>query len=134
MRILGIDLGVVRTGLALSDPAGVTCRPLTTLTERSEERLIERIVSIAEEQAASLIVLGLPRPLAGGTNSQMERVLSFAARLGGHCALPVATWDERFTTKLAKQGRSPSGALDAVAACYMLQGYLDAQGDTTAEG
>ena len=125
MRVLGIDLGRSRTGLAISDPLGVTCSPLGTVLEKDEDRLIAKIVAVAEEQNVGAMVLGLPRPLSGGMNRQAESVLAFASRLETETTVPVLTWDERFTSKLAKRGRPTSRGEDAVAACYMLQSYLD---------
>jgi putative Holliday junction resolvase len=133
VRVLGIDVGRRRTGLALSDPAGVTCTPLAILVEPDEERVIRKIVSVAEEREVGAIVVGLPRPLSGRTNRQAEDVLAFVARLERQTTVPVLTWDERFTSKLAEQGRTPATKRDAVAACYMLQNYLDSCGDTTGD-
>ncbi len=127
MRILGVDYGRARTGLALSDMLGVTCSPFDVVRERNEDRLILKIVTVAQDQAVGEIVVGLPRPLAGGMNRQMRDVLSFVARLEAMTTIPVRGWDERFTSKLAQQGRASKGTHDAVAACYMLQSYLDSQ-------
>lgn len=126
MRALGIDYGRTRTGLALSDPLGVSCSPFDVVTERDEERLALRIASVAMEKEVGEIIVGLPRPLGGGTNQQMRDVLSFAARLESVTTVPVRVWDERFTSKLAQRGRY-GRANDAVAACYMLQNYLDSR-------
>jgi putative Holliday junction resolvase len=125
VRLLGVDHGKSRTGLALSDPMGVTCRPLAVLTERDAGSLVKAIVGVAAEQGAQGIVVGLPRPLAGGTNEQMRDVLSFVTMLRNASPVPVHTWDERFTTSLAEKGNKYSVGRDAVAACYMLQNYLD---------
>jgi putative Holliday junction resolvase len=123
MRILGVDLGRSRTGLALS--------PLEVLEERNEEQLLQKIVQIAEEHQVARIVVGLPRPLAGGTNSQSEEITVLAEALGRRSSVPVATWDERFTSKLAERGEVKAKAKgrprDSVAACHMLQSYLDSQ-------
>jgi putative Holliday junction resolvase len=72
-----------------------------------------------------VIVVGLPTPLSGGSNSQSESVQTFAADLAARTELPVRTWDERFTSKLARGSRRKGEPEDSVAACYMLQGYLD---------
>jgi putative Holliday junction resolvase len=125
VRILGVDYGSSRTGLALSDPLGVTCRPFGILAERDEERLIQGILRVALEEQVSSIVVGLPRPLSGKPNRQMENVLSFVSHLVREAPVPVRTWDERFTTSLAQNGRTREKPQDAVAACYMLQSYLD---------
>jgi putative Holliday junction resolvase len=130
VRVLGIDLGGSRTGLALSDPLGLTCSPLDVVAERDEERLLLRIVAEVKEQDVGEIVVGLPRPLAGGTNRQVESAFAFAKRLERQSGVPVVTWDERFTSKLAERGRSRVKAQDAVAACYMLQSYLDSRTNT----
>ena len=131
MRVLGIDLGRSRTGLALSDPVGVTCRPFAIVAERDEHRLLERILEAATEQEVGMIVVGLPRPLSGGGNSQTAYVLDFVERLRADATIRVDTWDERFTTQLAERGRPAAEASDAVAACYMLQNYLDARSKMT---
>lgn len=126
MRTLGIDLGRSRTGLALSDPVGVTCRPFAILAEHDEGRLIAKIAAVVREENVGQIVIGLPRPLSGGTNRQSDTVVSFSERLADAVHVPVRMWDERFTSKLAEAGRPASRACDDVAACYMLQSYLDA--------
>ncbi|OFW57162.1 MAG: hypothetical protein A2133_09020 [Actinobacteria bacterium RBG_16_64_13] len=134
MRYLGIDLGSSRTGLALSDALGVICTPLTTLAEKDEQRLMSRIVAVVQEQNVETIVVGIPRPLSGGSNRQLESVLSFMGRLENEVDVPVHGWDERFTSKLAERGRSRKVAQDAVAACYMLQSFLDSGADFTGDG
>jgi putative Holliday junction resolvase len=125
VRLLGVDYGKSRTGLALSDPVGVTCRPVGILTEREVGKLVQAVVAATREHEAQGIVVGLPRPLSGGTNEQMQDVLQFVGRLKAAAPVPVETWDERFTTSLAEKGSKGSGPRDAIAACYMLQNYLD---------
>jgi putative Holliday junction resolvase len=129
MRILGVDLGRRRTGLALSDPLELTCSPLAVVEEREQERLLLRIVQVMREHDVGEIVVGLPRPLAGGTNRQVESVVAFVESLAARADKPVNTWDERFTSKLAARGRPRRLADDAVAACYMLQSYLDSRAE-----
>ena len=97
---------------------------MPVIRERNRERALLRIVAIADEHGAGEIVVGLPRPLAGGTNEQMEAVVAFKEQLATMTATPVLTWDERFTSKLAESGAKKSGERDSVAACYMLQDYL----------
>jgi putative Holliday junction resolvase len=122
---LGIDVGTSRTGVAISDPVGVTCTPLPVLRERDREKALLRVIAIADEYGAGEIVVGLPRPLGGGTNEQMDAVIAFKERLSTMTATPVLTWDERFTSKLAESGAQRSGDQDSIAACYILQDYLD---------
>lgn len=125
MRALGVDVGAARTGLALSDPLGITCRPLTILRIRDRDALAAAVADVAEREGASTIVVGLPRPLSGGLNQQMRVVVAFIDRLRALTSRPVTTWDERFTSKLAKQNRRPGEPVDDVAACHLLQSYLD---------
>ena len=125
MKLLGVDYGKKRTGLAISDLVGITCRPLSVLTESDMGRLIPAVLEMAVEHAAEGIVVGLPRPLSGGTNRQLEDVLHFVDELTCATSLMVTVWDERFTSLLADKGQRGAEARDAVAACYMLQNYLD---------
>lgn len=112
--------------MAVSDVAGVTCRPLPVVVEGDAGKLIEAILVTAGEYEVEVIVVGLPRPLSGGTNDQMQDVLSFVSKLRDESKIRVETWDERFTSRLAEAGRRGSDeARDSVAACYMLQNYLD---------
>ena len=139
MRVLGVDYGAVRTGLALSDPVGFICAPLEILVERDERALIARILVRAKEEDVTEILVGLPRPLSGGTNAQLEQAESFLAALTAATTIPVRGWDERFTSKLAEKSRvatgrgrrkgvpGPGEPTDDVAACHLLQSYLDAR-------
>lgn len=133
MRCLGIDLGEARTGLALSDPHGVTCSPLEVIRERDVDALLQKIVAVASEYEVDCVVVGLPRPLGGGTNRQVEKVLAFVSALSDASEKQVETWDERFTSRMAEAGRKPGDAHDAIAACYMLQNYLDARASERGE-
>jgi putative Holliday junction resolvase len=114
--VLGIDLGASRTGIALSDPLAITCSPMPVIHERDEDKVLAAIVDLADEYGADEIVVGLP---------QSVTVLAFKERLGAATSRKVVTWDERFTSKLASRGTKRTGEHDSVAACYMLQGYLD---------
>ena len=111
--------------MAVSDIAGITCRPLTVVQEPDVGKVIETIIAAAEEHEVEAIVVGLPRPLSGGTNDQMRDVLSFVERLRSDTPVRVETWDERFTSRMAEKGDRTHTHRDSVAACYMLQNYLD---------
>lgn len=124
-RALGVDVGQRRTGLAISDPLRVTCTPLSVVAENRPDLLVKTIARTAMEEHAELIVVGVPRPLRCDRNAQVDRILSIVGRLRTATRLPVITWDERFTTKLAESLPARNGEIDAVAAAYMLQGYLD---------
>ena len=137
MRFLGVDYGGSRTGLALSDPLGITCGPVGTIHEKDEDVLVGRVLEAAVENSVTMIVVGLPRPLSGGSNAQSEAAMAFKERLESKTSIPVKMWDERFTSKLADRGRerksgaAHKGEQDAVAACYMLQSYLDSRTQLT---
>jgi putative Holliday junction resolvase len=132
MRVLGVDYGSRRTGLALSDPLGVTCGPLGVLAEVDGERLVAKIAETARQYGVEEIVVGMPRPLSGGSNRQSDETSGFKERLAAAVTVPVRMWDERFTSKLAAQGRGARRTpRDAVAACYMLQGFLDSRANDT---
>lgn len=133
MRCIGIDLGEARTGVAVSDPYGITCTPLEVIRERDTRKLLLRILEVASNMEAECIVVGLPRPLNGGENSQTERVRNIVSALSMAGELEVAVWDERFTSKLAEAGRRNGEKSDAVAACYMLQDYLNARSNRRGE-
>lgn len=126
-RVLGIDVGDRRTGIAVSDALGITCRPLTVVQEADRRLLGLEILRLAAEQGATKLVVGLPRPLGGGSSAQLERSQEVAGMLARIAGIPVETWSERFTTKMAKRLKPGQGHADAVAAAFMLQNYLDAR-------
>lgn len=125
MRILGVDWGRARTGLALSDPCTITCSPLPPIAERDPEHRLQELISIIAEEGVEQVVIGLPRPLRGGDNQQTLEVREFVERLRALTSVPVLAWDERYTTRLAERARFSNASRDSVAACYILQSYLD---------
>lgn len=135
MRILGIDYGDSRTGIAVSDPFGLTAQPITVISEKNAERLLEKICKIISEYAVEKIVIGLPKNMNGTVGERGERTKEFAQMLREKTALPVIEWDERLTTASAHRtlseanvsGKKRRGILDKIAAVFILQGYLDSQ-------
>ena len=133
-RLLGLDVGARRTGVALSDPTGTLASPLTALTRSSEARDLEAIVELARQHDAEAIVVGLPISLDGALHAQGQKVQAFIEKLREVSPIPVEPWDERFSTAEAERllreaGIQPSrerGRVDAAAAAIILQGYLDA--------
>lgn len=133
-RMLGLDVGARRTGVALSDPTGALASPLTTLARRDDAQGLEAIAALAREHAVEAIVVGLPVSLDGRLHAQGQDVAAFIERLRGVSPVPVAEWSEQFSTAEAERllrqaGRKPSrdrGRVDAVAAAVILQDYLDA--------
>jgi putative transcription antitermination factor YqgF len=125
MRVLAVDYGRARTGLAVSDETGVLARPVTVVERvRSEQGMGSMLERIAELQP-DRIVVGMPLTLRGEHGSQAAETLDFIHELEARCPIPIETYDERFTTTMAQ--RSPTGtrrADDAVAAAHLLEGYL----------
>lgn len=137
MRALGVDLGDVRIGLALSDPEGRVATPLETLTVRDPkdlEGIVASLADAARRHGVETVVVGLPRSLAGDEKEPAQRAREIAARVEQVSGLEVHLWDERLTTVEAErtmlaQGakrRERRAALDRVAATLLLQTFLDA--------
>ena len=139
MRILGLDVGDRRVGVAISDPTGTVVRPLPTLIRGSKEEDLAAIVALVEEHDVELIVVGQPLSLDGTEGLQARRVARYALVLTEHLDVPVVSWDERFTTVVAEEilsqnrGRKKrrraraKGQVDAIAAAVILQSYLDSR-------
>lgn len=132
LRLLGVDYGRRRTGLALSDPDGKLALPLETLSFRGLDDLAARLAEKAAEHEAGGIVIGYPRHLDGRPGDLAPEVESLAEKLRGR-DLRVVFWDERLTTweaerRLKEAGRSLRASrarVDAAAAAVLLQTYLD---------
>lgn len=133
-RYLGIDLGTVRTGFAVSDPGGLLASPVGTVTERDLERLADRTAQLAAEQKTGRVVLGHPRNMDGTRGDSARRAEEFAALLQDR-GLEVTLWDERMTTVSAigylnqtnTRGKKRKAVVDTVAAVIILQEYLDSR-------
>lgn len=131
MRILALDAGESRVGVAASDPLGKTAQPLETLT--NDDGIFTRIRELAESLDARLIVVGLPLLMDGSEGAQAETVREFALEVARETGLEVTFIDERLTTKQAeavfrgeKMGRDERrAASDRVAAALILQTYLE---------
>lgn len=136
-RILGVDHGEVRIGLALADPLGLTAQPLDTLERSGNRRDAERIADIVAEYEIGTIVVGFPLLLSGREGRAAERTRKFASALRQRLpAVSVRLWDERLTTALAERTMIEGGVrrrkrrlrVDRVAAVLILQSFLDAAG------
>lgn len=125
MKVIAIDYGRARTGLAVSDATGTLARPLGVVERASGADGMRRLVQRIEDEGAELVVVGMPLTLAGEQGEQARETLAFVDRLRRRVAVPVETYDERFTTTLA--ARSSSGSRhgdDALAAAHLLEGFL----------
>jgi len=125
-RILALDYGSARCGCAVSDPTGTLATPLPPVERPGSEPGLRAIAGIVREQEASRVVVGLPVSLSGEEGAQAAETRGFAARLRAAVGVPVETWDERFTTRMAKAtpGRQSE---DSRAAAHLLQSWLEAQ-------
>ena len=131
-RVLGLDPGTRRVGVAVSDPLGITAQPRTVL-DGGDPRLMEEIARLAAELGAERIVVGLPVSLNGTEGPSAAAARAFAAAVGEATGLPVELADERFTSVSAERvlvqaglsGRRRRAVRDRVAAAVMLQAYLD---------
>lgn len=142
MRLLALDVGERRIGLAVSDVSGTLARPLHTLDRRgSVEEAVNAVVDTiyqlqVDDDGLDGIVVGLPKRLDGTSNEQTARVRAFAERLGARTTLPLSYQDERLTSREAERKlalresdwRKRKLRLDAAAAAVILQDYLDEAG------
>jgi putative Holliday junction resolvase len=123
VKVLALDYGSARTGVAVSDPTGTVARPLGVVERAATEDGIARLVELAREEDVERIVVGLPITLRGEHGAQAEETDRFVELLRAAVGLPVESFDERFTTKLAEAGENQAEQ-DAVAAAHLLSSYL----------
>jgi putative Holliday junction resolvase len=123
MRILALDYGRARTGVAVSDPTGTLARPVATIRRVRSTAGMEELLRMIDQHRPERLVVGLPLTLRGQEGDQARETRAFVAELRRRCPLPVELEDERFTTALAgAAGRRDDE--DAVAAAHLLEGYL----------
>jgi putative Holliday junction resolvase len=131
MRVLALDHGTVRIGVAISDPSGTLARPLPVI-EPPEARAVSELVA---EHGVERVVVGLPLHLSGEEGSQAGLARSFCRELEAMLDVPVETYDERLTTRMADASRrsGASAARDSLAAAHLLDSYLAAASDGPAD-
>jgi len=124
VRVLALDYGAARTGVAVSDATGTVARPVCVVARAATEPGLDRLAELVAEHEAELVVVGLPLTLKGEHGAQARETVAFVEALRERLDVPIETEDERFTTTLAQQtgGRAPE---DAVAAAHLLQGFLE---------
>ncbi|HCA71196.1 MAG: Holliday junction resolvase RuvX [Oscillospiraceae bacterium] len=135
MKILGVDLGHARTGLAVSDESGFLASPVGVVESYNWEKLLPRIAKEIQKTGAEEVVIGLPRNMDGSEGESARSAREFGEKLKQLAKVPVTMWDERGTTVTAHgylndtniRGRKRKAIVDAVAATVILQGYLDAK-------
>ncbi len=134
-RVLALDLGERRIGVAVSDPTATLARPVTTIVRRSREADFQAIARFIEEYSIERVVIGLPLSLNGTEGPQARQVRRYTARLAHTIDVPFEFWDERYSSSAAveilkgkhRRRRQQREQIDATAAAVILQSYLDAR-------
>ena len=121
MKVLALDFGAARTGVAVSDPTGTVARPLTVVEQAASGAGLARLAKLIGEESPDRVVVGLPLTLRGEHGAQAAETERFIAALREVVDVPVETFDERFTTVLAGPGEGD----DARAAAHLLSSYLE---------
>lgn len=132
MRVMAIDFGDARTGIAVSDPRGILTGLAETIHERNPERVAERICALAQDMKVDELVVGYPRNMNGTVGPRAEKSEELAELLREKSGLTVVLWDERRTTvdahrilsETGRRGKKRKERVDAVAASLILEGYL----------
>lgn len=136
MRIMGLDFGSKTVGVAISDPLLITAQGIETIERKEENKLrrtLARIEELMVEYGIEEIVLGLPKNMNNSIGVRAELTMEFKDKLERRTGVPVVLWDERLTTVAAGRVMIEAGVrrehrkehLDRIAACFILQGYLD---------
>jgi len=133
MRYLGLDVGDLRIGVALSDETATLASGLPTLKRVGPRKDVKAVATLVREHGVVEVVVGMPRRLDGTRGPQAEKVASFMAELRALVRVPVVEWDERFTSVMATQALIEGGvsrrdrkkSVDQVSAVLILQNYLD---------
>ncbi len=134
-KVLAVDPGEVRIGIAISDETGTLARPLTILRHVSRSDDARRIVELAQETCVEVIVVGLPLDAQGEVGPKARSALRLVEALRAICQMPVIPWDESFSSQKAAEIRIQAGVrrrtrakpIDDLAAAVILQDYLDRQ-------
>ena len=124
MKVLALDYGSARTGVAVSDPTGTIARPLGVVEAAASEAGLERLAALVREEGAERVVVGLPLTLRGEHGAQARETSDFVEALRATVGVPVESYDERFTTGLAAAHGSDDAPEDARAAAHLLSSYL----------
>jgi len=134
-RILGLDMGAKRIGLAVSDPLGITAQGLEVWTRRGRQADLDHLLKVAQDYQVQRIVVGLPRHMSGQPGAAAQEIMEFAGELGKALGAEVIFWDERLTTAAAERlliqaevsRRRRRQVVDQLAAVLILQSYLDSK-------
>jgi len=135
MRILGIDYGQKRIGIAISDEMAIVATPVGTVEESGVNAAVAAIAKIVTEREVGKVIVGLPRNMDGSIGPKAQETLAFVEKLKTRVTVPIQTWDERLTTKAAERAMIEADVsrkkrrenIDKMAAQLILQSYLDSQ-------
>ena len=138
-RILGLDVGTKRIGIAVSDPLGITAQGLETLQRKNKRADFEKLGHLIRENEVKEIVVGLPLRMSGVEGTQAEKMQDFAQELRRRFGLPVHLWDERLTSAEANRLlretdlsiRKRGKAVDRMAATLILQGWMESKRESS---
>lgn len=133
MKILGLDYGEARIGVAVSDALGMLANPLDTICEKDRALQLEKVVAVAKENRVEKIVVGYPKRMDGTLGHRAEYTEEFARELSQMLDIPYVMWDERLSSTEAHRilesggvsGKKRKTKVDKIAAVIILQGYLD---------
>jgi putative Holliday junction resolvase len=124
VKVVALDYGSARTGVAVSDPTGTIARPFGVVERAASKDGLERLARIVREEGAERVVVGLPLTLRGEHGAQARETDAFVESLRAAVDVPVESYDERFTTGLAASVGSDEAPEDARAAAHLLSSYL----------
>jgi putative Holliday junction resolvase len=124
VKVLALDYGSARTGVAVSDSTGTVARPVGVVEQARSEAGLARLVELVHEHEAERVIVGLPLTLSGEHGKQAAETEAFVTLLRDAIDVPIESFDERFTTDLAEQGGGGSHPTDARAAAHLLSSYL----------
>jgi putative Holliday junction resolvase len=138
MRILALDVGERRVGVAVSDPTKTVARPLHTLVRATDAEHFAEIGELVEEHSVELVIVGQPLTLRGEVGGQAQEVRRYASALAEKLSVPIQMWDERYSTVAAEEilqhgrkkktsPRKKKEEVDSIAAAVILQSFLDSQ-------
>jgi putative holliday junction resolvase len=125
LKVLALDFGSARTGVAVSDPTGTIAKPVGIVERAATETGLTQLAALVQAEEVDLVVVGLPLTLRGELGEQADETERFVTDLRATVDVPVDTFDERFTTDLAEQTSNGAGSVDAVAAAHLLSSYLE---------
>jgi putative Holliday junction resolvase len=128
-RIMALDYGAARCGVALSDPSGTLATPLPVVERAGTRKGLARLVEVISSSGAEMVVVGLPLTLAGEEGTQAAETRDFVERLGRRVQVPIELYDERLTTVQAERAGGAADA-DSRAAAHLLEAFLDSRRTT----